>query len=153
MSVLSAIKLSGSLEPEILYGVARRLATPGDHKVPVVLDADVATELQGLPAAADVVATTTVLAVVIKAILSTRIWLLRRRWSTGTVKRTIHSALESEGLSDCDIVDVANLDCLRGSGPCPCVITVVQQSTGLKLGIHIFLDGTVMTFRLSGAAS
>lgn len=143
------LRLKGDVEAMLLHYAADRFVKMHDDAVNVELDTSGSMVVKNILSPTDALAAASLIAVVIRVILKTRIWLQKRAWTEARIRKAIEQALAGEGVKEYQITEIKNLNCLRGEGPCPCIISAESTSTRKGYDINIFLDGKVLTFQVA----
>jgi len=132
----------------VLHDAAERFAKSYSGSLSVELDTTGSIAIRGSVSPTDALALASLIAIVIGAILKTRIWLQKKTWTETRLREEIEKALAREGVKDYEITGIKNLNCLRGEGSCPCIISARPTSTRKEYQIHIFVDGKIFTFEI-----
>jgi len=142
------LKLKGDVELTVLHDAAERFAKSYSGRMTVELDTTGSIAIKGILSPTDALALASLIAIVIGAILKTRIWLQKKTWTETHLREEIEKALAREGVKEYEITGIKNLNCLRGEGSCPCIISAKCTSRCKEYQIHIFLDGKIFTFEI-----
>jgi len=112
MRDVTELRLIGTLDPILLHRAASRFAKISGDSLKLRLDAAGYSEIHAFPPIADAVATATLIAVIVKSVLATQVWVQKKQWTEVKVRNTIEQALIKEGVKEYEIQEITNLNSL-----------------------------------------